>query len=106
MTVASFPQAIFVLAACILFTIVVLLAGIWPSSATPYSAAMTDPEGHPFDDSRSDDITVVDERGSLSRRQSNRGRDPAGVYKYNGVGTSPPRTDVAGLTPQTYGGSP
>ncbi|KXN84727.1 hypothetical protein AN958_12154 [Leucoagaricus sp. SymC.cos] len=93
-TVASFPQAIFVLSATLLFIIVILLIGVWPSSATPYSAVnlgSPDPEAHSFDERHRDDITTVDE----SSHSEDRGRAFVGVYKYNGVGSSPPRETLS-----------
>ncbi|KAF5359742.1 hypothetical protein D9756_003443 [Leucocoprinus leucothites] len=98
-TVASFPQAIFVLAACLLFIIVILLAAVWPSPAAPYTPANTtdpDVEAHSFNIRHSDDVTVVDGQESLSRQETDRGRTTTSAYKYSGVGSSPPRTQIAG----------
>ncbi|KAJ3574175.1 hypothetical protein NP233_g1930 [Leucocoprinus birnbaumii] len=96
-TVATFPQAIFVLAACLLFTIVVLLAGVWPSPApaapySPINASESDAEANPFNFRLSQDLTAEEEHTLPPRQQStDRGRNQSGVYKYSGVGTSPPR---------------
>lgn len=96
-TVASFPQAIFVLAACFLFMIVLLLAGVWPASTPPYFPLNTadpdaDVEAHSFNAGLNNSSITVDEQESLSYQQTDRGMNKAGSYQYNGVGNSPPRT--------------
>lgn len=102
-TVASFPQAIFVLAACFLLIIVALLAGIWPASNLPYfilSTADTDVEAPSFNVGYNNNASAMDEQESLSHQQTDRGRIKAGTYEYSGVGNSPPRTQTvsAGAT--------
>ena len=98
-TVASFPQAIFVLAACFLFMIVLLLAGVWPASTPPYFPFNTanpdaDVEAHSFNARLNNSNTAVDEQESLSCQQMDKGRNKAVSYRYSGVGNSPPRTQT------------
>jgi len=110
-TVASFPQAIFVMAACLLFTIVALLFRVWPS-VTSYSvahsgnAADRDPVdvegGLDYPDSLDVGvgvgITGLEVGNDELRPRPVEGRPMSGSgYKYDGVGSSPPRTSAGGM---------
>ncbi|EKM78815.1 hypothetical protein AGABI1DRAFT_75334 [Agaricus bisporus var. burnettii JB137-S8] len=92
-TVASFPQAIFVLAACLLFTIVALLLGVWPASVIPNSTALSDPETNPLSGDFSDPTDHSEDFLPSDSIDRESGTD----YKYNGIGTSPPRTNSGGF---------
>ncbi|KAF9445477.1 hypothetical protein P691DRAFT_777552 [Macrolepiota fuliginosa MF-IS2] len=113
-TVASFPQAIFVMAACLLFTIVALLFKVWPASVTPYSVAHS---GNAADRDSVDvevsggldypnplgvdagvGTTGIEVGNDELRPRPAEGRPMSGSgYKYDGVGSSPPRASAGGM---------